>query len=173
MSPALQESFAFFRENDAKTIMARIRAHDVPGLVQFLVYGICGGLATVVFLGTVFILSTTVIPAYEHMQINGAEISDKLRSRNLLINNCIGFFLANIVAYVTNVMFVFKPGRHHPAKEFLLFTGVSGVSFAISQIAGPWLIKEYGVPTNVAILSNLVASMMLNFAARKMFVFKS
>ena len=173
MSPALQESIDFFRENDTKTMLERIRAHDVPGLVQFVIYGICGALATVVFLGTVFILSKTLIPAYEHMQVNGVEISDGVRSWNLLINNCIGFALANVVAYITNVMFVFKPGRHHPAKEFALFTLVSGVSFSISQIAGPWLIKEYGVPTNVAILTNLVASMLLNFAARKMFVFKS
>ena len=114
----------------------------------------------------------TIIPAYEHMQVNGMEITDQIRSRNLFINNCIGFTLANIVAYITNVMFVFKPGRHHPAREFLLFTLVSGISFVISQMAGPWLVKAYGMPTNVAILSNLFVSMMLNFAARKAFIFR-
>ena len=106
------------------------------------------------------------------MKINGVEITNDLRSKNLLINNCIAFFITNILAYVTNIILVFKPGRHHPIVEFLLFTVVSGVSFGISQVAGPWLVKEFGVPTNVAILTNMVASMLLNFAGRKFFVFK-
>ncbi len=104
--------------------------------------------------------------------IHGALITDSERAKDLLINNCIGFVLANVVAYVSNVMFVFKQGRHHPMIEFLYFTLVSGISFGISQIAGPWLVQRWGVPTNLAILTNLVASMMLNFVGRKFFVFK-
>ena len=169
---ALSDSLDFLRKNDFKTILARIRERNVPGLIQFAVYSMCGGLATVVFLGTVVILSKKFIPAYEGMIVNGEVISDSLRAKNLLINNTIAFFLANIVAYVTNILFVFKGGRHHPVLEFLYFTLVSGVAFAISQIAGPWLVKEFGVPTNVAILTNLVTSMLLNFAGRKFFVFK-
>lgn len=169
---AITESLDFLRKNDFKTILTRIRERNVPGLIQFGVYSMCGGLATVVFLGTVIILSKTLIPAYEGMIVDGKAITDDLRATNLFINNCIAFFLANIVAYVTNIMFVFKPGRHHPVMEFLYFTLVSGVAFGISQIAGPWLIHKFGVPTNVAILTNLVTSMLLNFAGRKFFVFK-
>ena len=160
---ALSDAIAFLKQND----------FNVPGLIQFGVYGMCGALATVVFIGTVIILSKTLIPAYEGMMVNGQPITDGLRATNLLINNCIAFFITNIVAYVTNIMFVFKPGRHHPVMEFLFFTLVSGISFGISQIAGPWLIHEFGVPTNVAILTNLVTSILLNFAGRKFFVFKS
>jgi putative flippase GtrA len=173
MTPAITESVTFLRENSIKTICARIRERNVPALIQFGVYSLCGGLATVVFLSTVVILSKTLIPAYENMIVNGVVISDDLRAKDLLINNCIGFMIANVVAYTTNVMFVFKQGRHHPFIEFLYFTLVSGISFGISQIAGPWLVKQYGVPTNVAILTNMVASMLLNFAGRKFFVFKS
>jgi putative flippase GtrA len=172
MTSAIAESVSFLRQNDVKTILSRIRERNVPGLIQFAIYGICGGLATVVFLATVVIFSKKIIPAYEGMTVNGVLIDDTLRARNLLINNCIAFLIANVVAYVTNVMFVFKQGRHHPVFEFLYFTLVSGVSFGISQIAGPWLVKQYGVPTNVAILTNMIASMMLNFAGRKFFVFK-
>ena len=39
-------------------------------------------------------------------------------------------------------------------------------------MAGPWLVNQFGVPTNVAILTNLVTSMLLNFVCRKFFVFK-
>lgn len=172
MTSAIAESLSFLRENSFKTICVRIRERNVPGLIQFGVYGICGGLATVVFLATVVILSKTLIPAYEGMRVNGEPITDNLRAKDLLINNCIGFVIANFVAYFTNVMFVFKQGRHHPIVEFLIFTAVSGSSFALSQLAGPWLVQRWGVPTNLAILSNLVTSMLLNFVGRKFIVFK-
>lgn len=172
MTAAISETLAFLRQNNLRTILARIRERNVPALMQFVVYGICGGLATVVFLGTVITLSMTIVPAYEGMTVNGQPITDALRAKDLLINNTIGFLIANVVAYVTNILFVFKTGRHHPVMEFLYFTMVSGVSFAISQVAGPWLVSRFGVATNVAILTNLVTSMMLNFVARKFFVFK-
>jgi hypothetical protein len=144
----------------------------VPPLIQFVVYGFCGCVATVFFLGIVITLSKTAIPAYEGMIVDGRPISDTLRAKNLLINNTIGFLIANVVAYVTNILFVFKTGRHHPVLEFAFFTLVSGISFALSQIAGPWLVKQFGVPTNVAILTNLITSLLLNFVCRKFFIFK-
>lgn len=198
MTSAVAESIAFLRQNDVKTILARIRQREVPGLIQFAIYGLCGGLATVVFVGTVVLFSKTLVPAYTGMRIaenpvtafgqsiywpsggsgglgrvlEATSADDQIRARNLLVNNCIGFLIANVVAYVSNVLFVFKTGRHHPILEFLYFTTVSGISFGLSQVAGPWLVSRFGVPTNLAILSNVVASMMLNFVGRKFFVFK-
>ena len=196
MTAALSESIAFFRENDLKTILARIRARDVPGLVQFGLYSLCGGFATATFLVVVVALSKTVIPAYSDMKVatdplvhflgyslfwpapsSGAFIildhdHDNIRALNLFVNNCIGFSLANVVGYISNILIVFKTGKHHPVMEFIYFTVVSGTAFLISQIAGPWLVKEWGVPTNIAILTNLLTAMMLNFAGRKFFVFK-
>lgn len=172
MMSAISETLAFLRQNDARTILSRVRERNVPVLIQVVVYGLCGGLATVFFLGIVIALSKTVIPAYEGMIVHGQPITDALRAKNLLINNTIGFLVANVVAYVTNILFVFRTGRHHPVLEFLYFTLISGISFAISQVAGPWLVKQFGVPTNVAILTNLITSMLLNFVCRKFFVFK-
>lgn len=194
MKSALSDSINFLRQNDVKTIRARIRARDVPGFIQFALYSMCGGLATITFLVTIVTLSKTIIPAYEGMKVaahplinlgsfsmiwpapdaaSGIDIDNKIRALNLLFNNCIGFLAANVVAYVSNILFVFKSGRHHPVMEFLYFTLVSGVAFGISQLAGPWLISAFGVPTNVAMLTNLVTSMLLNFAGRKFFVFKA
>jgi putative flippase GtrA len=195
MTSAISESIAFLRKNDLKTILARIRSRDVPPLIQFALYGMCGGLATVTFIGTVVYLSMTLVPAYEGRKVaaqallhargfsilwpapeandsSAIEITNQIRSLNLLFNNCIAFLLANVVAYVSNILIVFKTGRHHPVMEFLYFTLVSGVAFGISQVAGPWLVNQFGVSTNVAILTNLVASMLLNFAGRKFFVFQ-
>lgn len=172
MPSALSDSIAFLRENDVKTILSRIRQRNVPPLIQFCVYSMCGGLATVVYLSVTLILSSTVLPAMDGMLVDGKPISDALRAKHLLINNCIAFALANVVAYVTNVLFVFQTGRHHPVLEFLYFTAVSFVSFGISQIAGPWLVDHYGISTKLAMLTNVVASALLNYVFRKFFVFK-
>jgi putative flippase GtrA len=172
MPPAVSDSIAFLCGNDAKTILSRIRQRKVPPLIQFGVYGLCGGLATLVFLGITLALSCTVIPAMDDMIVNGAPITDALRARNLLINNCIAFAVANVIAYVSNILFVFETGRHHPVLEFFYFTAVSFLSFGISQIAGPWLVSHFGVSTKFAMLSNVVASALLNFVFRKYFVFK-
>lgn len=169
---AIQEALDFVSKNDLATIMHRIREHDVPGLIQFAVYSICGGLATVIYVTTSLWFSYKVFPAIQGMTVNGAPITDSHRARNALINNCIAFMIANVVAYITNVMFVFKPGLHGPVMEFLLFTGGSGVAFLLSQFAGPYLIKRFGLPTQVALASNVVASMLLNFVIRKFIVFK-
>jgi hypothetical protein len=68
---------------------------------------------------------------------------------------------------------VFKGGRHHPVLEFVYFTLISGIAFVLSQVAGPKLVTWFGIPTNVAILTNVLTSMLLNFVCRKFFVFKS
>lgn len=172
MTSALSDAIAFVRHNDLKTILARIRAREVPPLIQFFAYSVCGGLATIVFMGLVVFLSYKVFPAMDNMIVDGKPITDDLRARDLLINNTIAFLAANVVAYVTNVLFVFKTGRHHPVMEFVYFTAGSSVSFVISQFAGPWLVHTYGLPTWVAIITNLVAAILLNFVIRKFFVFK-
>lgn len=172
MTRAIADAFHFLTSNDVRTILARVKAREVPSLIQFGVYGLCGGLATVVFTALVVVLSYKVFPAMDHMLVDGQPITDELRAKNLLINNTIAFLVANAVAYITNVLFVFKTGRHHPVLEFLYFTAGSSVSFVISQFAGPWLVHHYGLPTAVAIATNIAASVLLNFAIRKFFVFK-
>jgi putative flippase GtrA len=170
--PAITEALDFVRNHDWPTILKLIRSHEVPGLIQFAIYAVCGGLATFVYMATSLILSHTIIPAMDGMLVDGAEMTHSHRARNALINNCIAFALANAVGYVTNVMFVFKSGRHSPLNEFLLFTAGNCVAFVISQFAGPYLIKRYGMRTIYALLLNVLASMMLNFVIRKFIVFK-
>ncbi len=173
MTSAITEAFQFVFRNDVKTIFSRIRARDVPALIQFGVYGVCGVISTVVFVGLTVFLSYRVFPAMDGMIVDGSPITDKLRAHNLLINNTISFAVANVVAYITNILFVFQTGRHHPVMEFLYFTAGSTVAFLISQFAGPWLVHQYGLPTAIAIITNIAASVLLNFAIRKLFVFKA
>jgi putative flippase GtrA len=172
MISLVTELFAFFFKQSPAVIWRRIRGQDMPWIVQLAVYGFCGVMATVVAVTQIVILSKTIIPAYEGMIVDGAAITDELRAKNLLINNTIAFLTTNVFVYFMNVMLVFKRGRHHPWMEFLYFTLINGLSFGLSQVAGPWLVHEFGVGTNVAILTNTVFAALINFVARKFFVFK-
>lgn len=169
---AIRDFINFLWLNSPKEMWTRIRRQDVPWLVQLSVYGFCGVVATVVSVGLVVLLSLYVIPAYEGMLVHGEPISKELRSRHLLINNSIAFVPTNFLVYYMNVLLVFKRGRHHPWKEFFFFTMINFAGFALSQIAGPWLVRQFGIPTNVAIFTNAVVSALINFVARKFFVFK-
>lgn len=170
---SVSESINFLRENRLSTVLSRIRAREVPWLIQFCVYAACGVLSTLFFVAQVVLLSKYFIPAFDGMEIDGKVLTPELRARNLLINNSIAFVSTNLFTYAINVLFVFKRGRHHLVVEFFYFTGVSLASFALSQIAGPLLVSELNLPTWAAISTNTIASMLINFAARKFFVFQS
>jgi hypothetical protein len=170
---SVSESLTFLRENRLSTILSRVRAREVPWLIQFCVYAACGVLSTLFFIAQVVLLSKYFIPAFDGMKIDGEVLTPGLRAKNLLINNSIAFVSTNLFTYAINVLFVFKRGRHHVVAEFLYFTGVSLAAFALSQIAGPLLVSEVNLPTWAAIFTNTIASMMINFAARKFFVFQS
>jgi putative flippase GtrA len=172
MVSLVSELFAFFFKQSPSVIWRRIRSQDMPWIVQLAIYGFCGVLATVVSVTQVVILSKTIIPAYEGMMVDGEAMTDALRAKNLLINNTISFFTTNVFVYFMNVMLVFKRGRHHPWMEFFYFTLINGLSFGLSQIAGPWLVHQFGVGTNIAIFTNTVFAALINFLARKFFVFK-
>jgi putative flippase GtrA len=168
----IKEVLEFFFKQRPAEVWRRLRARDMPWTVQLAVYGACGVLATVVSVGQVVLLSKTVIPAYEGMVVDGEPMTDSLRARNLLVNNTIAFLTTNVFVYFINVLLVFKRGRHHPWVEFFWFTVVNSISFALSQVAGPLLVRQFGVPTNLAILTNAVFAAAINFVARKFFVFK-
>jgi hypothetical protein len=172
MVALVSELFAFFLKQSPATIWRRIKERDMPWIVQLALYGMCGVMATVIAVAQVVILSKTIIPAYEGMIVDGQAMTDGLRAKNLLINNTIAFLTTNVLVYFMNVMLVFKRGRHHPWMEFFWFTLINGISFGLSQVAGPWLVHRFGVSTNVAIFTNTVFAALTNFVARKFFVFK-
>jgi putative flippase GtrA len=172
LGSAIRDYFDFLWLNSPKEMWRRIRTQDVPWLIQLSVYGFCGVLATVMSVGIVILLGLYVIPAFDDMIVDGAPITDKLRSRNLLINNTIAFFPTNVFVFYINVLLVFKRGRHHPWMEFLFFTLINFGGFALSQIAGPWLVRQFGIATSIAIFTNAIFAALINFVARKFFVFK-
>ena len=99
------------------------------------------------------------------------ELSDSVRSRNSMISNIIAFMVANMVAYLINIAWVFERGRHSVVIEILLFYAVSGISVALGTILMGFLIKRFGMLTTYAFASNIVTAVLINYAVRKFFIF--
>ena len=107
----------------------------------------------------------------ELMHFNVAPISEELRVRNFIISRFIVFFISNFVAYVMNMLWVFTPGRHTRRKEITLFYVVAVTSFLIGTAIAWVLIEMFGISTTQAYAANLVTAVLINFVARKYWVF--
>lgn len=146
-----------------------LHSREAPATVQFLKYGICGVLATLVNIVIVVIAGATVLPTFPGLV--GEPIPDATREINLKLANLVAFPIANFAAYYLNVFWVFTQGRHSRWKEFWLFTLVSAISFAAGLVGGPMLIGWFGVPSWVAQAGFVVTSALVNFVCRKFLVF--
>ena len=183
--------WAHYREHGLKKTLAWFHGKDAPVIVQFGKYAVAGGIATAVSQGLWLVLCFTVFPAFSAeeietyrsflakihidlptLEIESLDLTDSERAKNSTIANAIGWFFANIVAYLANVWWVFEGGRHHRALEFLYFTIISGISTLAGIAAGPLLIELFGISTGASQLSLLVTAVLVNYACRKFFVFK-
>ncbi len=142
-----------------------IKGKDAPPLVQFVKYAFCGGVAFVVHNGVAYLLSRTVFPAFDGL--SAAELS-----KNQIHANLVALAVSNVVAYVTNVLWVFTGGRHSRAKEFFLFSLVNAISGVAGIFAGPALRDNLGTNWWIAQASLIVTSTLVNFVCRKFFVFQ-
>jgi len=154
-------------------------SHDAPPLVQFIKYGVAGGLATathiLAFFLVGFLLFPCVTPEDPLVKLFGLDAPDvvaDLRARYAVYSNIIAFFVSNTVCYLANRWFVFKPGRHHVVIEFLLFLGVSAISMVVGTTMMGVLIKQFGMQTTYAFGANILSSLAINYVMRKFFVFK-
>lgn len=164
------------------TLAERIQgwlSHDTHPFIQFIKYGIAGVAATITDITVFFLLSWLVIagltpddPVVRFFGLQVAPLDTNTQAVHYVINRFLTFLVSNFVAYVLNVLFVFKPGRHSRLKEFTLFYLVSGISFAIGTGLGSGIIAIFHTTTSVAFLANMAASLAINYAARKFFIFK-
>ena len=162
-----------------RTFVARFLSHDASPIVQFLKYAIAGGIATGVHILTFFLSGFFVFPCVASDDIlvrlfglAAPVVEETLRARNAVFCNIIAFLVSNTVCYVINRLFVFKPGRHSPVVEFLLFFAVSAVSVGLGTFLMGILIDRFGIQTTYAFGANMLCSLAINYALRKFFVFK-
>lgn len=161
-----------------RQLLQQFLRRDAHPVVQFIKYGMAGGLATAVDIVVFYLLAWKVLPALtandqlvELLGLNITPVTEGVRQWHYVVNRTMTFMVSNLTAYVANVLWVFTPGRHSRAKEILLFYLVSGISFFIATALSTGLIAWFGCTTTTAFLVNMVCSLLINFVCRKYFVF--
>lgn len=148
-----------------------------PG-IQFLKYSMCGGIAMAADMLTFFLVAWLLFPALTdsdvlvrlfHMQV--AAIPEHVRIVNFCIGNAIAFLVSNLTAYILNILFVFRAGKHSRLKELGLFYLVSGISVGIGVVVGVLLIKGFGLSTTYSYIAKAISTTLINYAARKFIIF--
>jgi putative flippase GtrA len=145
---------------------------------QFLKYSICGGVAFAVDMIVFFLVAWLLFPALTegdlfvrvfNMQVEA--VPENIRMINFCIGNVIAFIASNLTAYIMNIFFVFKAGRHSRWKEVVLFYLVSAVSVGIGVAIGAGLIQAFGLSTSTSYIAKAVSTALINYAARKFIIF--
>lgn len=160
-------------------VLRQFLGRDAGPLVQFIKYGICGGIATAVHIVIFHLLAWRAFPALQDkdpmvrvFKLTVPPLDDRTRSRNSMIDNGLTFLVSNLSAYVLNILWVFHAGRYPWYIELALFYAVSGVSMVIGTALMGVLIKRLGMRTTYAFSSNVVVSVLINYAMRKFVIFQ-
>lgn len=156
------------RENGWRSTLQWVQSQEAPVTFQFAKYIILGGFATLLHLGLFTWFSHTLFPAHDYLVEGGMD--NHLQERNAILSNLVAFPIAAVVNYLLNIKFVFTSGRHSRAKEFLLFMGISFLSFSVGLFSGPLLISR-GLNPWIAQLGLIVSSALVNFLCRKFLIF--
>lgn len=163
-----------------KEILRQFKGREAHPFIQFVKYALGGVVASVVDVLVFYLAAVLLLPALTPndpvallLGIDPAPLAESVRSSRYVWDKVLAFFFSNLTAYVVNVLWVFTPGRHSKAVEFLLFTAVSVVSFVVGVALGWLLIKITGLPTTYAYAANMFASVSINYVCRKFFVFKN
>ncbi len=143
---------------------------------QFVVYGFFGVLSTLASFVAFYVFAAWVFPCLRVGEVPflpGADaVSDKTRSVRAMLSNCPAFLAGNTVAYMTNVRYVFKAGRHDRVFEVFLFFGSAFVALLIGNALMGVLIGRLRWKTSWAFLTNIFVSLAINFLFRKLIVFR-
>lgn len=180
-------SYNDFEKKDSATdqhsTLKQFLSHDSGPIAQFFKYAIAGGVATAVNILVFYIFGWRLLPCLTENDFVAVTITkltgwkaavavESMRATFAIYCNIIAFFFSNTVCYILNRIFVFKPGRHSAAVEFLLFFVVSAVSIITGTAIQTWLINAFGMQTTIAFGANLVTSLAINYVMRRFVVFK-
>jgi putative flippase GtrA len=146
--------------------------------IQFFKYSICGGTAMAVDMVVFFLVAWLLFPALTESDIlvrlfnlEVVAIPEYMRTINFCIGNGIAFMASNLTAYILNLLFVFKAGKHSRLKEIGLFYLVSAISVGIGVGLGAVLIQGFGLSTTFSYVAKAVSTTLINFVARKYIIF--
>ena len=159
-------------------IIDQLVSVETGNLVQFIKYVVSGCVATATHILVFHLAAWKMFFALQPddwfarlFSLPVEELDDATRSRNSMKANGVAFVISNLVGYIINIYWVFVPGRHHWIVEIGLFYLVSGFAIVIGTGLMGLLIRRFGLLTTYAFGSNLFAALMINYAARKFFIF--
>jgi len=151
---------------------------DYAVVIQFIKYGLAGVMATITHITVFHLAAWKIFPSLQEkdlmvrwFKISIREMDDTTRAKNSMISNFIAFLISNMVAYITNVLWVFEGGKYNIIIEILFFYAVSGISIFLGTLLMGILIKRFGILTTYAFGSNIITSVMINYVMRKFFIF--
>lgn len=146
--------------------------------LQFFKYSVCGGTAMAVDMIVFFLVAWLLFPALTEndvlvrlFKLDIVVVPTYLRTINFCLANGIAFMLSNLTAYILNVLFVFKAGKHRRRKEVGLFYLVSAISVGIGVGFGAVLIQGFGLSTSFSYVAKAISTTLINYAARKYIIF--
>lgn len=171
---------------DMKGWLRAILSREHHPLLQFIRYGLAGGLAMIanvlffaVFIEWVFPIPAGAAPETASPTLQWGEIGEWIRDlgrdprvANYVKANAVAFLAANVVAYVLNFKWVFESGRHSRGLEIILFLGVSFFSFLLGTALASVLVGSYGLNEYLAKAGDIVAAILINYVCRKFLIFK-
>ncbi len=159
--------------------LGKILIEKKPIVFQFLKYSICGCVAMAVDLIIFFLVAWMLFPALTEndvlvqlFNIQIESVPENIRSIHFCIGNLIAFMASNLTAYILNVLFVFKAGRHRRWKEIGLFYLVSAISVGMGVGVGVILIQGFGLSTTFSYIAKAVFTTLINYVARKFIIFQ-
>ena len=147
--------------------------------VQFLKYVLFGSFAMLVDMVIFFLVAWLLFPALTEddivvrlFNLKIVTVLDHMRKINFCIGNVLAFMVSNFVAYILNVFFVFKVGKHSRLKEIGLFYLVSAISVGIGVGIGVLLIHGFGFSTTYSYIAKAISTTLINFVVRKFIIFQ-
>ena len=164
--------------------ISKILSHDCGPFWQFVKYGVIGVAATAVQFVVFYLLAATCLrcltPDDKAVKLlglpsvvfSGGEPWYAARWFLAAVATAAGFTLANVFCWLMNRAFVFRPGKFRWYVEFGMFFGVAAIATAIALVVQSVLIKFMGVTTSAAVVIEVAVSFLLNFFARKFFIFR-
>jgi len=159
-------------------LWAEFAGRESGPVVRFIKYALCGGLATAVDMAVFFLMAWRILPALRatdplavRLHLRVRPVDETARAFRFLVNTAVAFVFSNLTAYALNAAWVFTPGRHGRGAEMALFFAVSAASVGIGAAVGWALIRWAGWSTSLSYGMKVLASLLVNFAGRKWFVF--
>jgi putative flippase GtrA len=147
-----------------RAALSEVLRPDAAGSWQVIKYFMIGGLSVLVFMGSCAMFRLVALDQF------GASYTEHRIFWNLL-EIAFGFIPTNAFTYQTNRRWVFVAGRHHPKREFLLFTIAALLSLVIGEWCAYAVMTETKVGDLLVKMAVIAMTTLVNFSFRKLVVF--